>query len=147
MNWDTYFLGICNAVAEKSPCLSRKIGAIITRDNSVLSTGYNGPPRGVPHCPGPECPRRSMGFHSGEGMECCPAQHGEENAVSNAARCGTNINNTILYLNTVIPCSKCYGTLINAGIVEIVALSLTVYDKHTQFLIDSSKIKLRTFSA
>ena len=50
MNWDEYFLNICNAVASKSPCLSRNIGAIIVRDNSIVSTGYNGPARGYPHC-------------------------------------------------------------------------------------------------
>jgi len=48
--WDLYFHSICIAVASKSPCLSRKIGAILVRDHSIVSTGYNGPPRGVPHC-------------------------------------------------------------------------------------------------
>jgi len=48
--WDTYFHSICIAVASKSPCLSRKIGAILVRDKSIVATGYNGPPRGVPHC-------------------------------------------------------------------------------------------------
>ena len=48
--WDHYFHDICKSVAKKSPCLSRKIGAILIRDHSIVSTGYNGPPRGVPHC-------------------------------------------------------------------------------------------------
>ena len=50
MKWDEYFLDICCSISTKSPCLSRKIGAILVRDNSIISTGYNGPPRGVPHC-------------------------------------------------------------------------------------------------
>jgi dCMP deaminase len=51
MNWDEYFLGICNSVAQNSKCLSRKIGAIVvTDDHSIVSTGYNGPPRGVSMC-------------------------------------------------------------------------------------------------
>lgn len=50
MNWDTYFHNVCKTIASKSPCLSRKIGAILVRDKSIISTGYNGPPRGVSHC-------------------------------------------------------------------------------------------------
>ena len=175
MNWDTYFLHLCNTVAKKSPCLSRKIGAILVRDNSILSTGYNGPPRGIPHCGEDRlnkddqlkktlkifrpteaeltafkssCPRKVLGYKSGTYMELCPAQHAEENAVSNAARCGTNIFGSILYMNTtVLPCQKCFGTLINAGVVEIVTLtSKETYDIYTNFLIKNSNIKIRTFN-
>jgi len=169
--WDKYFHGICNVIANKSPCLSRKIGAILVRDKSIVSTGYNGPPRGVPHCgherfmkdkalqdviaarPEPtvttrfrdECPRRVLGYPSGTHMELCPAQHAEENAVSNAARLGVSVIGSILYMNSCIPCKNCYGTLINAGIVEIVIESIEAYDKWTQFLIDNSDIKIRKF--
>lgn len=174
MNWDKYFHSICQTVASKSPCLSRKIGAIIVRDNSIISTGYNGPPRKIPHCGHDrfvsdevllelaathaqsklfnvmrfdhECPRKVLGYESGTHMELCPAQHAEENAVSNAARLGVSVLNSTLYLNTVIPCQKCFGTLINAGITEIVAESLEIYDTYTQFLIDNSDIKIRTFN-
>lgn len=145
MKWDAYFFALCETVASKSPCLSRKIGAILVRDHSILSTGYNGPPRGVPHCTG-KCPRKVMGFKSGEGMEYCPAQHAEENAVSNAARNGTTILGSILYMNSVIPCQKCFGTLINAGISEIVICETVVYDQHTSFLIENSDINIRRFN-
>lgn len=169
--WDRYFLSICRAVASKSPCLSRKIGALLVRDHSIVSTGYNGPPRGIPHCghsrymvdsalkdaiashPKPintlrfsnECPRRVLGYESGTHMELCPAQHAEENAVSNAARNGVSTIGTILYMNSRIPCKNCFGTLINAGIVEIVVEETTVYDRYTRFLIDNSNIKIRSF--
>ena len=169
--WDSYFHSICKAVSLKSPCLSRKIGAILVREHSIVSTGYNGPPRNVPHC-GHErimtdpvmtdlieresngysiehmqttCPRRLVGYLSGEGLHLCPAQHAEQNAVSNAARLGVSVLNTTLYMNSVIPCKDCFGTLINAGIVEIVIENVTVYDKYTQFLIDNSDIKLKEF--
>ena len=170
--WDTYFYNLCNAVALQSPCLSRKIGCVIVRENSILSTGYNGPPRGIPHCGEDRikcdkslsfmldleefkecveelkttCPRKLLGFESGTHMEWCTAQHAEENAVSNAARNGTNIKDSILYMNSVIPCNKCFGTLINAGITEIVITDITPYDDHTQFLIDYSNIKIRKFT-
>jgi dCMP deaminase len=171
--WDNYFYDLCKAVASKSPCLSRKIGAILVKDRSIVSTGYNGPPRGVPHC-GHErlmrdnylsevlekgasyldfsptdyktkCPRRLLNIPSGEGMEWCPAQHAEENAVSNAARLGTSVLGSILYMNSFIPCQKCFGTLINAGISQIVIDDMVTYDKHTQFLINNSSINIRRF--
>uniref|UniRef100_A0A6H1ZZQ9 Putative CMP/dCMP deaminase zinc-binding n=1 Tax=viral metagenome TaxID=1070528 RepID=A0A6H1ZZQ9_9ZZZZ len=169
MKWDEYYLDICCSVSTKSPCMSRQIGAILVRNKSILSTGYNGPPRGVPHCGrdrfmkdknissllrgtqlqksivGSTCPRRILGFLSGEGMELCPAQHAEENAVSNAARLGVSVLNSTLYMNSIMPCQKCFGTLINAGIAEIVINKMTVYDKYTQFLIDNSSIEIREF--
>jgi dCMP deaminase len=170
MTWGQYFLGICKAVSLKSPCLSRQIGAIIVRNNSIVATGYNGPSRGIPHC-GIErivhdpilqslvtaskippkdftqlCPRKVLGYPSGSHMDLCPAQHAEENTVSNAARLGVSVYNTTIYLNTVIPCSKCFGTLINAGITEVVVEESKVYDEYTQYLINNSLIKIREFS-
>jgi len=169
--WDTYFHSICIAVASKSPCLSRKIGAILVRDKSIVATGYNGPPRGVPHCGHDRnmkdevlsaelnkgkytyasnhlrtsCPRKLLGYKSGTGLEWCPAQHAESNCISNAARLGVSTLGTTLYMNCVIPCKDCYGKLINAGIVEIVVNDARVYDEHTQYLIDNSTIKIRRF--
>lgn len=169
MNWDQYFHTICKSISSKSPCLSRQIGAILVRDHSIISTGYNGPSRGIPHCGYDRiirdkvlnelvitrgltheqfaytCPRKALGYASGTGMELCPAQHAEENAVSNAARNGVSTINTILYMNSVTPCQKCFGTLINAGIVEIVVNSTDVYDKYTEYLINHSNIKIRKF--
>jgi len=168
--WDNYFHGICVAVSSKSSCLSRQIGAVLVKDHSIVSTGYNGPPRGIPHCGVDRfrkdkalrdqatmkasatmldkevCLRKVMDYKSGEGMQWCPAQHAEENAVSNAARLGVSTVNTTLYMNSVIPCQKCYGTLINAGITNIVVDIDKVYDKHSQFLIDNSNIPIRSFS-
>lgn len=170
-NWDVYFHRICESVASKSSCLSRQIGAILVRDHSIVSTGYNGPPRSIPHCgherfmkdealkdaiashPKPintlrfrdECPRKVLGYKSGTHLELCPAQHAEENAVSNAARNGVSVLGCTLYMNSVIPCKNCYGTLINAGVKEIVVEDAKVYDKWTQFLIDNSNILIREF--
>lgn len=170
MNWDEYFLTICRAVASKSPCRSRNIGAIIVREKSVVSTGFNGPPRGVPHCGSSRvskdkelqmafsnegitieqqmsevCPRRLLHYPSGEGMDWCPAQHAEENAISNAARNGVSTVGCQLYLDSVIPCANCFGTIINAGIVEVICTKTKIYDKYSKFIIDNSSIKIREF--
>lgn len=170
--WDKYFHTICVAVASKSPCLSRHIGAILVRDHSIVATGYNGPARGVPHCGherfmkdsiisnefkdilmldnikrriANECPRRILGYESGTHLELCPAQHAEANCITNAARLGVSVLDTILYMNCVIPCKNCFGKLINAGVAEIVVDDATPYDKHTQFIIDNSSILIREF--
>ena len=146
--WDTYFYSLCKTISINSPCMSRKIGAILVRDKCIISTGYNGPARNIPHC-GRErfavdetlkhlpdmketnelyspteinntCPRKLLGYTSGEGMEYCTAQHAEENCISTAARVGVSVLGSTLYMNCVIPCKNCFSTLINAGIVEIV---------------------------
>lgn len=172
--WDTYFHKVCEAVASKSSCLSRKVGAILVIDNSIISTGYNGPPRGIPHCGherfekdellnfaastkefdelgfrsmiGTTCPRQLMGYESAQHLDLCTAQHAEENAVSNAARNGVAVKGSILYMNSVIPCGNCFGTLLNAGIVEVVVDELTRYDKKSAFFVNNSSIKIRRFN-
>jgi dCMP deaminase len=167
--WDSYFHSICETVASKSPCLSRKIGAILVLDKSIISTGYNGPPRGIPHCGKErwiaddnlrkgilvlnnierrfhtECPRKILGYESGTHMELCPAQHAEENCVSNAARLGVSVFGSTLYMNCIIPCKNCLGTLINAGIIEIVVDDIAIYDSLSKFIIDNSNIHIRKF--
>ncbi len=170
MNWDNYFYDVCVIIAKKSPCLSRKIGALIVDENNIIiSTGFNGPPSGVPHC-GTEryfkddylnsqiktannltmindtCPRKILAFKSGEGMHLCTAQHAEQNAVTNAAINGVKVQNCTLYLNAPIPCNKCFGILINLRIKEIVAESIDLYDKQTEFFINKSNIKIRKFN-
>lgn len=151
MNWDQYFHDICVIVSSKSPCLSRKIGAILVRDNSIIATGYNGPPRGTIHCSEristdlgkgnvvafkkcSICPRRELGYSSGKGLEHCPAVHAEMNAVIAAARSGASTLDSILYMNCVIPCKQCMGILINAGIKEIVVDSCKDYDSMSSIL-------------
>lgn len=142
--WDKYFLNICNAVSSKSPCHSRNIGAIIVRDHSIVSTGYNGPARGYPHCT-PECPRRAKKYKSGEGLHECPAAHAETNAIVNAARLGVSVRGCILYLNTVIPCKDCAVLIVNAGIVQVVSVELTPYHEMSLDIFRYGKVKLRRF--
>lgn len=158
--WDTYFHLICEAVASKSPCLSRKIGAILVQDYSIVATGYNGPARGVPHCESAAfprksmeqknklwgCPRKAKGFKTGEGLELCPAEHAESNCIANAARLGVSVLGTTLYMNCIAPCKRCAGILINAGISEIVVDSTENYDELGKFILSHSNIRVRRFN-
>jgi len=142
--WDKYFHTICIAVASKSPCLSRQIGAILVRDNSVISTGFNGPARGYFHCEG-ECPRKKMGFASGEGLIHCPAAHAEGNCIANAARIGASTVGSTLYMNCVIPCKDCMVLLVNAGISEIVADDIKLYHEMSAEIASIGRIGIRRF--
>ena len=142
--WDEYFLQICESVAKKSPCLSRQIGAILVRDQSIVSTGYNGPPRGYYHCSA-NCPRKQMGLKSGEGLEFCPAVHAESNAISNAARIGASTINSTLYMNCIVPCKNCMGELINAGVRTIVVTDILPYHELSLDMVTKCKINIRKF--
>ena len=165
--WDNYFHSICVAVASKSPCLSRQIGAILVRDKSIVSTGYNGPARGYLHCSGipmlnaepkisPEltqrcetdyvCPRRAKGYASGEGLHLCPAAHAEGNCIANAARNGVVTVGTTLYMNCIIPCKDCSILLVNAGIKEIVIDDATPYHEMSIEILKKGNIKIREFN-
>lgn len=152
--WDVYFHNICVAISTKSPCLSRQIGAILVRDKSIISTGFNGPPRGFPHCTPASpngsgsnlCPRHAKGYHSGEGLVECPATHAEANCIANAARIGACTIGSTLYMNCIIPCKDCMSLLINAGIIEIVVDDLIPYHELALKMAEVANIKLRKFN-
>jgi len=168
MNWDEYFYQVAKVVASKSKCMSRQIGAVLIRDKSIVSTGYNGPPRGVPHCNVRHfydmklfeelrsvdhnitrdkeikfCPRRILGFKSGKGLEWCIAGHAERNALINAARLGVSTKGCIMVMTCSIPCTPCLVEIINAGISEIVVENLSFYDISAKYLIENSNLKVR----
>jgi dCMP deaminase len=116
---ESYYLNIAREVAERSPCLKMKVGAVIVKDDCIISTGYNGPTRGEEHCD--ICNRLDLPHRTN--YENCPAVHAEENAVINAARYGSSIKGGTLYLYTgedLYPCDRCQRVLNNAGIEEII---------------------------
>jgi dCMP deaminase len=120
-SWHEYFMMLAKLVSVRSTCNSRKIGAVIVRSNRILATGYNGAVHGAPHCSdkGPDfCLRRSIGAHDAEKYNYCLSSHAEVNAVNQAARFGTSLENAILYC-TLEPCNWCFKQLIQAGIREI----------------------------
>lgn len=127
-----YYLGIAKAVSKRSPCLRRKFGAVIVVDDSIVSTGYNGPARGVVNCEEVGCIKDIKGIPHYEGYDVCPAVHAEENAVINAARTGAKILDGDLYIygetpegkpTPSHPCDRCKRVLINAGINDVVTMN------------------------
>ena len=120
-SWDEYFLKIAREVAERSTCLRRKVGAVLVRDKRILTTGYNGAPRGIAHCEEAGCLREELGVPSGQRHELCRGLHAEMNALVQAAVHGVGVSGGALYC-TNQPCSLCTKMLINAGIARVVTL-------------------------
>ena len=117
--WDEYFMEIAKVTALRSNCVKRKVAAIIVRDRRVISTGYNGTPRGTKNCYEGGCPRCNNLADSGTRLDECLCSHGEENAITQAAYHGVSVKLGTLY-STFAPCLTCTKMIINAGIREVV---------------------------
>ena len=129
---DSYYLRIAEAVLRRSTCLRRKYGAVIVKDDEIISTGYNGAPRGWENCcDAGYCYREQEGIPHGERYEFCRSVHGEANAVISASR--RDMIGAVLYLagqeedgssiQNAEPCAMCKRLIINAGIKEVITQS------------------------
>ena len=118
-SFDDYFMEMAHVVAKRSTCLRRKVGALLVKDRHILSTGYNGAPKGLKHCSETGCLREQLGIPPGERHEICRGLHAEQNAIIQAAVFGVSIKDSTLYC-TNAPCSVCAKMLINAGVKEII---------------------------
>jgi dCMP deaminase len=110
-SWDEYFMNIARAVATRSTCSRKHVGAVMVRDKVILSTGYNGSVRGLPHCD-------EVG-HMIEDGHCVRTIHAEANAIIQAATHGTRLVGAAVYV-TASPCWSCFKMIANAGIKRIV---------------------------
>ncbi|MBC7189998.1 threonylcarbamoyl-AMP synthase [Candidatus Aerophobetes bacterium] len=118
-SWDNYFMQIAELVSKRSTCLRRKVGAVLVREKRILCTGYNGAPRGLPHCNITGCLREKLNIPSGSRQEICRGLHAEQNVIIQAALHGVSIKGSTLYC-THQPCITCSKMLINAGIKKII---------------------------
>jgi dCMP deaminase len=110
-SWDRYFMDIATVVASRSTCSRKNVGAVIVRDRTILSTGYNGSIRGMPHC--------DEAGHMLENDHCIATIHAEENAIIHAAKNGVSIDGGSVYV-TASPCWTCFKSIANAGLRRIV---------------------------
>lgn len=117
-SWDQYFMDFARLARTRATCIRRQVGAVIVRDRQVLTTGYNGAPRGMAHASEVGCLREKMGVPSGQRHEICRGLHAEQNAIIQAAYQGISIRNADLYCTTA-PCSICMKMIINAGIRRV----------------------------
>ena len=132
-SWDRYFMDIAHVAASRSNCSRRQVAAVLVRDCRIISTGYNGTPRGVRNWSDGGCPRCKSDTPSGTNLTQCLCSHAEENAIVQAAYHGIAVKGATLY-TTFSPCLLCAKMIINAGIVEVVY--------HTRYSIDDVSLAL-----
>ncbi len=118
-DWDTYFMQIAKQVSLRSNCIKRKVAAVIVKDQRIISTGYNGTPRGIKNCNEGGCPRCNSFGSSGANLDTCLCSHAEENAIVQSAYHGVNVSGATLY-TTLSPCLLCTKMIINSGIKEVI---------------------------
>ena len=111
-------MNIAREVSTRSTCDRKFVGAVIVRDKCILTTGYNGAPRGLAHASEVGCLRDRLGVPSGQRHELCRGLHAEQNAIVQAARHGISIDGAELYCTTH-PCSICIKMIINAGLTTV----------------------------
>ena len=110
LSWDRYFMNVARVVSSRATCPRKYVGAVIVRDRTILSTGYNGSIRGMSHC--------TEDGHMMEDGHCVATIHAEMNAIIQAARNGVRIEGATTYI-TASPCWSCFKALANAGIQRI----------------------------
>lgn len=142
-SYDEYFMEMAHVVAKRSTCLRRKVGAILVKEKHILSTGYNGAPKGLKHCSETGCLRENLNIPSGERHELCRGLHAEQNAVIQAAVFGVSIKGSVLYC-TNTPCVVCVKMLINAGVTEIIYAG-EYPDNLAKLMMEESTLKIKRF--
>jgi len=110
VSWETYFMNIAKEVSTRSTCDRKHVGAVIVRDKTLLSTGYNGSIKGLPHC-------NDAGCEMVDG-HCIRTSHAEANAIVQAAKNGVKIDGSEIYV-TASPCYNCFKLIANSGIKVI----------------------------
>lgn len=144
--WDKRFMDMCEFVSTWSSCArsGRSVGAIITKNKRILTTGYNGAPSGIFNCRDKGvCMRDELGIPSGTQHEKCYAVHAEQNAIIQAAKLGVSVDGATLYC-THQPCTICTKLIINSGISRIV-YKYPYPDKFAQELLEEAGIECEQF--
>jgi dCMP deaminase len=142
--WDEYFMSIARVVAMRSNCVKRKVAAVVTLDRRIISTGYNGTPRGVRNCNEGGCPRCNEFAPGGKDLGDCLCSHAEENAITQAAYHGVSVRGATLY-TTLCPCLMCTKMIINSGILEVVYNADYPVGEVSLRLLQEAGIKSRQF--
>lgn len=117
-SWDAYFMQIAHLVATRATCPRRSVGAVLVKEKRILCTGYNGAPRGLPHCP-EEGPNHDWPTGCMRAGHCIRSLHAEQNALLQAAMLGVACEGATIYV-TCQPCNACAKMIINAGIQRVI---------------------------
>ncbi|KAB5572680.1 cytidine deaminase-like protein [Coniochaeta sp. 2T2.1] len=142
-SWDTYFMALASLAARRSNCMKRRVGCVLVREKRVISTGYNGTPRGLRNCGEGGCGRCNDGQGSGHGLTTCLCIHAEENALLEAGRERIR-EEAILYCDTC-PCLTCSIKICQVGISEVVYSQGYSMDGDTAAVFREAGVRLRQF--
>ncbi len=142
LSWDEYFLKLVEVVGERGTCDRGYAGAVLVKNKRILSTGYVGAPVGLPSCDevGHEI-QKVTNEDGSQSMHCIRTAHAEQNAINNAARVGVAIEDGTIYCK-MTPCYKCAQSIINSGIVRVVAKNDYHGAKRTKEIFKQAKVKL-----
>lgn len=140
--WDEYFMKIARVVASRSNCMKRKVAAVIVKAGRIISTGYNGTPRGTKNCNEGGCPRCNAFNASGKSLSECFCSHAEENAIVQASYHGIAINGSTIF-TTFSPCLICTKMIINSGLSEVVFNEAYPLGQEAISLLKEAGIKVR----
>lgn len=142
--WDNYFMTLASLAARRSNCMKRRVGCVVVSHNRrVISTGYNGTPRGIRNCGEGGCPRCNQGLGSGHGLATCLCIHAEENALLEAGRDRLR-EGAVLYCDTC-PCLTCSIKIAQVGISEVVYAYGYSMDTDTAAVFREAGVRLRQF--
>ncbi len=144
-DWDTYFMDIAHVVARRGNCRRRQVAALLVKDRRIISTGYNGTPRGVKNCFEGGCKRCAGDAPSGADLGECVCCHAEENAITQAAFHGIVVRDSVLY-STLSPCLICAKMIINSGIQEVVFETEYQFSAQTRDLLQEAGVIIRKYS-
>lgn len=139
---EEYYMNIAVQTSLRSTCIRRKVGAIIVKDDRILSTGYNGAPSGLPNCCDDceRCYRSAHNIPSGSCLDLCYAVHAEQNAIMNALKTGEDLKGATLFVNTY-PCSTCAKLSIQVGIKEIYYID-EYENEFTKNMLEEANVRL-----
>jgi dCMP deaminase len=144
-SWDAYFMTLASLAAQRSNCMKRRVGCVlVSHNNRVISTGYNGTPRGIRNCNDGGCARCNVGPGAGAGLSTCLCLHAEENALLEAGRERIR-EGSVLYCDTC-PCLTCSVKITQVGISEVVFSQSYNMDMETAAIFKEAGVTLRQFS-
>lgn len=141
-SWDEYFLQLAELVGSRGTCDRGRAGAVLVKNKRILATGYVGAPVGLPSCDETGHEMQKVTNEDGtESMHCIRTAHAEQNAINNAARVGVAVEGGTIYCK-MTPCYKCAQSIINSGILRVVALRDYHGAKRTKEILKQAKVKL-----
>jgi dCMP deaminase len=143
--WDQYFMQLAKLASTRSNCMKRRVGAVLVRNNRVISTGYNGTPRHLTNCQDGGCARCNGGTSGGEGLNTCLCLHAEENALLEAGRERVGDRGGILYCDTC-PCLTCSVKIVQVGIEEVIYAQGYNMDQQAAAILEEGGVTLRQFN-